>query len=240
MVRTSRPTTIGIAAAGPAAGGACADAIERAGGVPWLVPHDRGLSKARGPLDADGLLVYGDEDAGPGPESDQPPRAHDAHSRPGTDSSLLALLEAALRAGIPVLCVGRGMHILNEAMGGAPTRDVQGHAGTPRDDDGASAYHRIFLAPGSKLASVVGSGGFVRVNSRHRRGVKEPQKSPQLMASAYGLDDGVIEGLESPAHRWVIGVQFHPERRREVPPQFDRLFKAHVEQANRFRNTALH
>jgi gamma-glutamyl-gamma-aminobutyrate hydrolase PuuD len=24
--------------------------------------------------------------------------------------------------------------------------------------------------------------------------------------------DGFIEGVESPVHRWVVGVQWHPER----------------------------
>ncbi|MCH7653041.1 MAG: gamma-glutamyl-gamma-aminobutyrate hydrolase family protein, partial [Chloroflexi bacterium] len=87
------------------------------------------------------------------------------------------------------------------------------------------------ISPGSKLAAVVGSGGFVRVNSRHHQGIKEPQKSSELLASAYSLEDGYIEALESPGHRWVIGVQFHPERRMEVPPHFDRLFQSLVERA---------
>jgi putative glutamine amidotransferase len=61
--------------------------------------------------------------------------------------------------------------------------------------------------------------------------MREAQKSPLLMASAYSLEDGVIEALESPNHRWVIGVQFHPERRMELPPHFDRLFQSLVERA---------
>jgi putative glutamine amidotransferase len=59
----------------------------------------------------------------------------------------------------------------------------------------------------------------------------EAQKSPLLMASAYSLEDGLIEALESPNHRWVIGVQFHPERRMELPPHFDRLFQSLAERA---------
>ena len=73
------------------------------------------------------------------------------------------------------------------------------------------------------------------MNSRHRSGVREAQKSPALMASAYSLEDGVIEALESTDHRWIIGVQFHPERRLELPPHFDRLFDSLVEQSRRPR-----
>ncbi len=144
------------------------------------------------------------------------------------------LVQAALEADIPVLCTGQGMHALNLAMGGSLADDVPGH---DRDEQSDVSYHRIFIAPGSKLAATVGSGGFVRVNSRHRRGVTEAQRSPSLMASAYSLEDGVIEALEVPHDRWVIGVQFQPERRRELPPHFDRLFEALVERATGVTHT---
>ena len=56
------------------------------------------------------------------------------------------------------------------------------------------AYHHIYISPGSKLAAVVGSGGFVRVNSRHRVGnARGSEVSPYLLASAYSLEDGLIE-----------------------------------------------
>ena len=93
------------------------------------------------------------------------------------------------------------------------------------------SFNRIFISPGCRLASTVGSGGFVRVNSRHHQGLKEPQKSDDLMASAWSLEDGVIEALESTVNDWVLGVQFHPERRGELPPHFDRLFETLVYRA---------
>ena len=129
-----------------------------------------------------------------------------------------------------MLCIGSGLHALNLAAGGGPARPMEGHAesGGPEPE---SLYHRIFISPGSKLAAVVGSGGFVRVNSRHPTGLREADKARTLTASAYGLDDGVIEALESVDDRWTIGVQFHPERRGELPPHFDRLFQSLVERA---------
>jgi gamma-glutamyl-gamma-aminobutyrate hydrolase PuuD len=51
------------------------------------------------------------------------------------------------------------------------------------------------------------------------------------MASAWSLEDGVIEALESTVNDWVLGVQFHPERRGELPPHFDRLFETLVYRA---------
>lgn len=151
-----------------------------------------------------------------------------------SDASGVPVLEAALTADIPVLCTGDGLHALNLAMGGSLVDELPGH---DVDDPSEAAFHRIFIAPGSKLAATVGAGGFVRVNSRHRGGVTEARKATSLMASAYSLEDGVIEALESPHHRWVVGVQFEPERRAEIPPHFDKLFVALTEHAAEGMNT---
>ncbi len=145
----------------------------------------------------------------------------------------LALLAAALDRDMPVLALARGMQLLNLAFGGQPLTEVPSHGADPGDGDTKSSRHMVYLSPGSKLAAILGMGGFFRVNSRHRLGVREGRKSPRLLASAYGLDDGVIEGLESPEHDWVVGVQCCPERQNEVPPAFKNLFVAFTERAER-------
>ena len=142
-----------------------------------------------------------------------------------SDAAHVALAKATLDRDMPLLAIGGGLHTLTVALGGRPATPVEGHG--PEGEE--SSYHRIYIAPGSKLAAVVGSGGFVRVNSRHKLGIREVDKSPLLLASSYSLEDGKIEALESPDHRWVIGVQFRPERRLEIPPHFDRLFQSLVE-----------
>ena len=213
MDRPTRRPTIGLVTGDPANAERYADAVERFGGAPWVVPrqelgsHDDVLSRAAG------LIFCG---GGDDPIESSP-----------------ALLTAALEADMPLMCMGDGMYDLNLALGGSPPLEVPEHGSVIRSGDGVSSYHRIFITPGSKLAAVVGSGGFVRVNSRHSRGLKEAHKSALLITSAYSLEDGVVEALESPAHRWAIGIQFHPERRGEIPPHFDRLFQHHVERTTR-------
>ena len=132
-----------------------------------------------------------------------------------------------------MLCICKGMLTLNLVTNGKPSINIHKHNATTQKDERISSYHHIYISPGSKLATIVGSGGFVRVNSRHDKGISVSQKSPTLLASAYSLEDGIIEAVESPYHNWVIGVQFHPERRREIPPHFDRLFDALVIAASR-------
>ena len=195
--------------------------IEHCGGTPRiLLPGGERVEPGTGePIG--GLLVCGRQPA------DSPERQCGTQQRRGTVES--PIIMAALDDDLPVLCIGRGMHTLNLAMGGGLVEDISGHAVVKQDGEAVSSYHRIFISPGSKLAAVVGSGGFVRVNSRHSRGVRHAQKSSMLMASAYSAEDGVIEALESTRHRWVIAVQFHPERRAELPPHFYRLFEVLVQ-----------
>ena len=185
-----------------------ASAVRRAGGDPLAVT---GANESFDRID--GLVVA----AAPSAEGTR-------EAVPGTE----VCVTRALEGGLPVLATGCGLLTLNMVLGGS-TVEIDGHAADPDGEE--PDYHRIYIAPGGRLAAVVGSGGFVRVNSRHTHGIREAQKAPGLLATAYSLEDGVIEALESPEHRWVIGVQFDPQRRGELPPHFDRLFDALVLQA---------
>jgi putative glutamine amidotransferase len=197
---------------------------------PWgadpLVLLPGGLDPAEALERIDGLLLTGGADVDPalygGAEdaSDEPNRARDAME--------MALIRGALERDLPVLAICRGVQILNVALGGRLIQEVSGHRAEGEDAGWAPAYHRIWIAPGSKLASVLGSGGQVRVNSLHHQGLREAQKSPELLASAYAMDDLTVEGVESPYHRFVVGVLCHPERQEEVPRQFQQLFEALV------------
>ncbi len=142
-----------------------------------------------------------------------------------------SVLHAALEADMPVLATGGGMHALNRHFGGGAPSAIVAHY---PDEISDPLRHQIYLSPGSKVAAIIGSAGMFRVNSRHHEGIREPQRAERLMTIAYQLDDGVIEGLESKEHSWVIGVQFLPERADEVPASFNNLFLGLVERAQDF------
>lgn len=203
------------------------DAVVRSGGVPRFIHPDNWEAQAKIFDQIDGLLIGG--------EPDFDALWHRRAEGEGwiRNSIELSFLKIATDRDLPVLGVCRGMQALNIALGGSITTDPLLEKTHGKKIGGESALHRVYIAPGSKLAAIVGSGGIVRVNSRHRQCVTEQHKSSNLLASAYSLEDGVIEGLESPDHQWVIGVQFHPERRLEVPPHFERLFQSFVERATR-------
>ena len=155
---------------------------------------------------------------------------------PALDQLDLRVLEYALEHDMPVLAIGRGMQLLNVARGGRLIQDLPGHQAESGPENGQREpqRHLIYLAPGAKAAAVIGSAGFFRVNSLHHQGLREAQRSPRLMSTAYSVEDGLIEGLESPEHSWVIGLQCHPERQDEVPRSFANLFAGLLERAEMY------
>jgi len=204
-----------------------AGSITRRGGkVRVLTPRHRvGATEALEGVS--GLLLTGGADIHPkyyGQEIDPSAGVKTSLAR---DEAELPLLREALERDMPVLGICRGMQLLNVAFGGSVLQDITGH----RLPDGER--HALFVSPGSKLGAIVGAGTHHRTNSRHHQGVKEAQKAPGLLASAYMVGDGVIEGLESPAHSWVIGVQCHPEREDEVPRSFLNLFSNFLDWSGR-------
>ena len=66
----------------------------------------------------------------------------------------------------------------------------------------------------------------LRVNSRHHQAVTAERLAPSLAPLAYS-PDGLVEAMESRAQRWVVGVEWHPERP-EMHPASDALFAAFI------------
>ena len=122
------------------------DAIERADAEPWPISADYGLTP-REVLARVGALVLSDGPGvnparyGQGPNSEM--------SFDGTrDEMELSLVRAALDSDLPIYGVGRGMHVLNVALGGRLLQSVDGHYPTPHEnEDSKPAYHHIYISP---------------------------------------------------------------------------------------------
>ncbi len=181
-----------------------------------------------------GLMLCGGPDVHPARYGEEPDPGAGLELMPGLDDLELRVLDYALERDMPVLAICRGMQLLNVAFGGGLIQDLPGHRAEQTEGRYESGYHQIFLAPGAKAAAVIGAAGIHRVNSRHHQGLTEAQRAPRLMTTAYSVQDGLVEGLESPEHSWVIGLQCHPERLEEVPRLFSNLFAGLHERAERF------
>lgn len=178
------------------------------------------------PVDADvldvldGLVIAGGPDLGPDLYGAEPHPLTD--SRPERDRGELTLLTAAIEADRPVLGVCRGMQLLTVAYGGQLHQHLPDVIGHQRHRPAPAVYgtHGVRFAPGSRVAEIMAGDG--EVNSYHHQGVAEPGR---LTVTAWA-DDGVIEAVEDPTRRFVLGVQWHPEGLDDI-----RLFRALVDAA---------
>jgi len=201
-------------------------AVERAGGRPVLIPpSDDGVDET---LDAvDGLIFSGGADLDPtlyGQEAH--PQTFGIHEE--RDRSELALLEGALARDMPVLAICRGSQVLNVARGGDLVQhlpDVVGdekHKHTP----GTFADHEVELEPGTKLAGVLGERAPVK--SHHHQGLGRVGEGLRVAAHA---EDGTVEAVEDPSHRFALGVLWHPEAGEDM-----KLFEGLVAAAAAYRS----
>ncbi len=176
----------------------------------------RGLVLSGGTEDVDPAL-YGQRRH---PESERP--------HPFRDRYEMALLEEALRRDIPVLAICRGHQLLNVFMGGELVQDIAGNSHREDEETHESAWHPVRQTPGSRLASILGKGQ-TQVNSRHHQGVAEGMVGRGLQVASVS-PDGLIEGLEGTEQRWLVGVQWHPERQ-EMTESMTGLFRTFIEAA---------
>jgi putative glutamine amidotransferase len=135
---------------------------------------------------------------------------------PRRDELELEALDYCRERGLPVLAVCRGMQLLNVACGGSMLQDLSITTVEHEAVGEASRFHPIALNAGTRLAELAGGLAHVRVNSRHHQGLRAEHVAPGLRVSATA-PDGVVEGIEGMGEPFLIGIQFHPERPREVP-----------------------
>jgi putative glutamine amidotransferase len=145
---------------------------------------------------------------------------------PERDELELSAARRALDADLPILGICRGFQVLNVALGGKLAMDITGHQAT--DDD--VIEHVVRPVADSRLARAT-SAEDMRVNSRHHQAVTQDLLAGSLRPTV--IHDGLVEAFESPRHRWVVGVQWHPERTGEVDDAAARIFSAFVAEASR-------
>lgn len=133
-------------------------------------------------------------------------------THPLKDEIELRLLRHALRLRIPILGICRGNQLINVACGGTLFGDVRMEKKTKLlhiDPDHYNAYrHEISVVPGTPLERWYGRRT-LRVNSYHHQGVRRLARRFQPMAHA---PDGLIEAYYDPREKFLVGLQFHPER----------------------------
>ena len=209
-------------------------AVQRAGGVPLLIPpHLDGDDLEAICSRLDGLLLSGGCDIDPARYGEEPIAACQ-EPQPERDELELALAAWALDAAVPILGICRGMQLLNVACGGTVYQDLPTQQPeAARHDHAASGRtfraHPIHLQEHSRLSEILGAAPYA-VNSLHHQAVARPGECVEIVGWS---PDGVAEALEVDGHPFALAVQFHPEELEGDPRQPDKpsraLFRAFVQ-----------
>ena len=208
------------------------DAILTAGGLPMLLPTSLPLTALPELVNRfDGFVLSGGGDVDPalyGGRANANMHAINAER----DAFELALIPLVLAVDKPLLAICRGVQVLNVALGGSLYEDIASNLPAAQRHDWYPNYPRDYLAhtvevkPGSRLAGILATRK-LRTNSLHHQAIRQPAPALEVVAHA---EDGVIEAVELPGKRFVIGVQWHPECLPEEPAM-QRLFSEFVNAA---------
>ncbi len=200
--------------------------VEGGGGLPFILAPGR-PEDAPALLDRlAGLVLSGGADVDPALYGERP------HPKLGRvvrerDDFEVALAREALRRDLPVLAICRGHQVLNVATGGTLIQDIPsevtgGVEHDPRRERWERA-HLVDIVEGTRLREILGRGT-VSVNSFHHQAIAT--LGDGLVVSARSSGDQLVEGVEMPRRRFVLGVQWHPESFWNLPDGFQPLFKA--------------
>ncbi len=206
-------------------------AIQYCGGAPLIIPEAQDSNTLSTIMDRiDGLILSG------GP--DIHPRFYGEDVLPGLgevdedlDRMELEAARIALQKGLPILGICRGIQTLNVSQGGTLYQDISTQVPesinhVPKVDKG-SLTHWVRIETNTLLHKILRRAE-IRTNGKHHQAIKKP--APGLIVSAR-TRDGIIEAVEDPLKKFVLGVQWHPEGTWKKDLHSKRLFQAFVRAA---------
>lgn len=175
-------------------------AVWRAGGKPVRLSPSR-----RTPDDLDGLVIGGGDDIGAqlyGGEVQL-----DVRVDPERDTLELSLLKRLLPSDCPVLGICRGAQIINVHLGGSLVSDIYTSYKHIKKRRTVLPRKIVEITVGSRLHDLL-EVSWCQVNSLHHQAINRAGRGIDIVAKDR---DGLVQGIESRDHRFLIGVQWHPE-----------------------------
>ena len=206
--------------------------VEHANCVPLLAPTCFGADDIEQYLSmVDGVYLTG---AGTnidpslyGQENLTPEKQQDT----GRDNFDIPLIHAALKMGLPVFAICRGMQEINVAFGGdlhqklyaVPTKSDHREDSEETVDQQYADVHPVRFEADSWIARLLGKDE-ISVNSLHGQAINKLGKGVRVLGRA---EDTAIEVIDLPDFpQFTLGVQWHPEWKAAQNPNSVKMYSA--------------
>ena len=131
------------------------------------------------------------------------------------------LFHYAFASGKPVLGICRGMQIINVFLEGNLYQHIEGHM---QKEDRNMQTHAVSVVKNSLLYEITGKDSLY-VNSFHHQAVK---KLADCLTVDAVSEDGYIEAFHHEKHRFLLGLQWHPESYFEFDASAAKVFRAFI------------
>ena len=187
-------------------------AVEDAGATPIILSMTTSAATKRQYLEQlDGLLDSGGNfDIHPSYYGEKPIKGLGEIKEERTDFEL-ELTSRALKKDMPILGICGGAQAINVCLGGSLYQDILTQIPNAAEhEQGAKKHsggHHVRIHTGTRLRQIINRTE-LEVNTTHHQAIKALGKQLVVNATA---EDGLIEGIESSRHSFVLGVQWHPE-----------------------------
>lgn len=183
------------------------DAVIKAGGTPILLTplkNEAGIVEQLNLVD--GIILQG------GGGDNETEKIHTEY------------IKKAYQKNLSILGICMGLQLINTTLGGKIERIKTGNKHkqqTPLFE----VAHNIKVNKNSKLFKILKKEN-IMVNSNHKYAITELGKGVLITAIS---DDDVIEAVEVPYKKFIVGVQWHPEHLLKKNEEWLKLFTAFVD-----------
>lgn len=138
------------------------------------------------------------------------------------------ILTSAVEMDKSVLGICRGIQFMNSLYGGTLYQDLETennsfinhHMKPPYN----RAAHQVTILTDTPLYDILGKEQ-MGVNSYHHQAIRKLSPAFNKMAIS---EDGLIESIYMPSHKFIVGVQWHPEFSYDVDEDSKKLINAFV------------
>lgn len=185
------------------------DIVTKYGGIPLFLPYCAEIDDLLKMID--GLIIPGgDEDINPkfyGQEiTSSKVKVNDKRA-----SFELALVKKALEIDIPILGICNGLQVINVVLGGTLIQHIPdsfpSHINHEQPHPKNIPTHPVIIEKNTFVSTLCSSSIF-EVNTTHHQAIDKIGAGIKISAKA---PDGIIEAIELPGYRFVVGVQWHSE-----------------------------